>query len=63
MRPIWGKGEECIECWWGNPSGRDRWVDQGVDGRIILGWIFRRWDQDMRTGLGCLRIGTVGGHL
>ena len=39
-----GKGEECTGCWWGNPRGRDRWGDQGVDGRIILGWTFRRWD-------------------
>ena len=31
-------------CWWGNPRGRDRWGDQGVDGRI-LGWTFRRWDR------------------
>ena len=38
------KGEECTGCWWGNPRGRDRWGDQGVDGRIILGWIFRWWD-------------------
>ena len=28
----------------GKPEGRDRWVDPGVDGRIILGWTFRRWD-------------------
>jgi hypothetical protein len=23
---------------------RDHWRDPGVDGRIILGWIFRKWD-------------------
>jgi len=22
----------------------DHWRDLGVDGLIILGWIFRRWD-------------------
>jgi hypothetical protein len=27
-----------------NPRGRDRWGDPGVDGRITLGWTFRRWD-------------------
>jgi hypothetical protein len=29
----------------------------GVDGRIILGWIFRKWDVGVWTGLGWLRIG------
>ena len=43
-KPVWGKGEECTGCWWGNPRGRGRWGDPGVDGRIILGWTFRRWD-------------------
>ena len=58
-----GNGEVCTGRWWGNPRGRDRWGDQGVDGRIILGWTFRRWDWGVRTGLGCLRLGTGGGHL
>jgi hypothetical protein len=26
---------------------RDHLEDQGVDGRIILRWIFRKWDRDM----------------
>jgi len=30
---------------------------------IILGWISRRWDVGMWTGLGWPRIGTVGGRL
>jgi len=34
--------------------------DSGVDGRIILRWIFRKWDA--WTGSSCLRIGTGGGH-
>jgi hypothetical protein len=25
---------------------RDHLVAPGVDGRIILGWIFRKWDVD-----------------
>jgi hypothetical protein len=28
----------------GSLRERDYWGDPGVDGRIILGWIFRKWD-------------------
>jgi hypothetical protein len=58
-----GKGEVCIGIWWGNLGERDRWGDRGVDERIILGWIFKKWDVDVWTGLGWLRIGTGGGRL
>jgi hypothetical protein len=40
---MWGRGEVCTGFWWGNRRERDRWGDPGVDGRIILGWIFRKW--------------------
>jgi len=30
--------------WWGNLRGRDHLGDPGVDGRVILRWIFRKWD-------------------
>jgi len=33
-----------IGSWWGNRRERDHWGDLGVDGRIILGRISRRWD-------------------
>jgi len=39
----------------------DHWGDLGVDGWIILGWISRRWDVGIWTGLGWPRIGTGGG--
>ena len=29
---------------WGNLRERDHFGDLGVDGRIILRWIFRKWD-------------------
>jgi len=35
----------------------------GVDGWIILGWISRRWDVGMWTGLGWPRIERGGGRL
>ena len=40
-----------------------RRLDPGVDGKIILRWIFRKWDVGVRTGSSSLRIGTGGGHL
>jgi len=30
--------------WWGNLRERDHLQDPGIDGRIILRWIFRKWD-------------------
>jgi len=38
--------------------------DPGVDGRIILRWIFRKWDVEAWTVFIWLRTGTgSGGHL
>jgi len=46
----------------GKPE-REHLGDPGVDGRIILRWIFRKWDVGIWTELSWLRIGTGGGHL
>jgi hypothetical protein len=58
-----GKGEACTGFRWGNLRERDRWGDPGVDGRIMLGWILKKWDVGVRTELGWLRIGIGGGRL
>jgi len=58
-----GRGEVYTEVWWGNLGEKDHLGDPGVDGRIILRWIFRKWDVGVWTGSSWLRIGTGGGHL
>ena len=57
-----GVKEAYIGIWWGNLSERDHLGDPGVD-RIILKWIFRKWDVGVWTRSSWLRIGTSGGHL
>jgi hypothetical protein len=49
--------------WWGILREIDHVRDPGLDGRIILIWIFRKWDVGVWTGLSWLMIGAVAGHL
>jgi hypothetical protein len=47
----------------GNLKEGDHSEDPGIDKRIILRWICRKWDGGVWTGLMWLRIGTGGGLL
>jgi len=49
--------------WRGNLKERDYFGYPGVDRRIILRWIFSKWDVGVWTGSSWLGIGTGGGHL
>jgi hypothetical protein len=58
-----GRREACIGFWRGNLRETDHWGDPGVGGRIILGWILRKWDVGLWNILGWLRIQTGGEQL
>ena len=50
MWHVWWREEVCTGFSWGNLRERDHWGDPDVDGRIILGWIFRKWEGVVGTG-------------
>jgi hypothetical protein len=48
---------------WKNLREGDQWGDPGVDGRVIIRLIFRKWNVEVWTGLSWLRIETGSGRL
>jgi hypothetical protein len=56
------RGELHTGCWWENLRERDNLEDPGIDRRITLRWIFKRWFQWAWAEY-WLRMGTGGGHL
>jgi hypothetical protein len=46
-----GEGRTMYRFCWRKVRDRDHWGDPGVDVKIILGWIFRKWDGSVWTGL------------
>jgi hypothetical protein len=60
MLQVWGRGEAYTGFWWENLRERDH---PDIEGRIILRWLFCKWNVGLWTGSSWLRIGAGGGHL
>jgi hypothetical protein len=56
-----GRVEVYTGFWWGNLKERDYLEDTDVDGRIILRWIFKKWDVRACAGSMWFRIGQEAG--
>jgi hypothetical protein len=69
LRMRWAGHVECMGgevytgFWWGNLRETDHLEDPGIDGRIMLTRIFRKWDVRAWTGSMLLRMGSGGRHL
>jgi hypothetical protein len=62
MWHVWERGEVHTGFWCEDLREGDHLGDPGVDGSVILKWIFKKWNGAW-NGLGWLRIGTGGGLL
>jgi hypothetical protein len=58
-----GRVEEYTGFCWGSLREKYHLEDPGLDGRIILRWIYRKWDVRAWTGSMWLTIGMSGEHL
>jgi len=57
------RGEAYTGFRWENLRKKGHLENPGVDRRVILKWIFRKWDVGVWTGSSWLKIGTCGGYL
>jgi hypothetical protein len=60
---LWGRGEMYRGFWWGDLSEADHLEDLGVDVKVIIKWIFKKWHVEARTGLPWLRLVIGSGRL
>jgi len=44
MWHIWERGKVHTGFWWGDLREKDHLEDLGRGGRVILKWIFKKWD-------------------
>ena len=58
-----GEGRDVYRVLVQNQRERDHWGDPRADWKIIMRWIFRKWDVGAWCGSSWIRIGTGGGHL
>jgi hypothetical protein len=60
MWHVWGRGDVHTGYWWRNLRERDHLGNPGVDRRIIVRWILKKWNRELWIGLIWLRIGIIG---
>jgi len=60
---MWRRVKVYTGFWWGYLREGEHLEDRGIDERVIIRWVFKKWDLGVWTGSNWLRIGTGGGHL
>jgi hypothetical protein len=51
MWHVWETGEVHTGFWWGDLRERDHLEVLGIDGRIMLKWILKKWDGEAWAAL------------